>query len=135
MAVWATKVALTVSGGRVNPFVRVLILLALSLWPAQAMGQTAAAGVVSAIRIAVPENGRQLNFRRALQIDPAGEVSVAFKVGSGRFVQILNWIWPGAMLFVALWGWLALRRPPPSASAGPPTLTAPLPPPVASPAA
>ncbi len=51
MAVWATKVALTVSGGRVNPFVRVLILLALSLWPAQAMGQTAAAGVQRTDRI------------------------------------------------------------------------------------
>ena len=41
MAVWATKVALTVSGGRVNPFVRVLILLALSLWPAQVHGRVA----------------------------------------------------------------------------------------------
>ena len=51
MAVWATKVALTVSGGRVNPFVRVLILLALSLWPAQAMGQTAAAGAQRTDRI------------------------------------------------------------------------------------
>ena len=53
MAVRTAKVAATVSGGRVNRFVRVLILLApilsaLCLWPAQAMaqttGQTTAAG-------------------------------------------------------------------------------------------
>lgn len=51
MAVRATKVASTVSGGFVNPFVRVLILLALSLWPAQAMGQTGAEGAQRTDRI------------------------------------------------------------------------------------
>jgi thiol:disulfide interchange protein DsbD len=35
----------------VNPFVRVLILLALSLWPAQAMGQTGAEGAQRTERI------------------------------------------------------------------------------------
>ena len=41
MAVRTAKVAATVSGGRVNLFVRVLIVLALCAWPAHAMAQPA----------------------------------------------------------------------------------------------
>ncbi len=44
MAVGTAKVAATVSGGRVNLFVRVLILLALCAGPGQAVAQTGVAG-------------------------------------------------------------------------------------------
>ena len=39
---WTAKVRATVSGGRVNHFVRVLILLAVSLWPVAAVAQPTA---------------------------------------------------------------------------------------------
>lgn len=70
--------------------------------------QAAAAGVVTAIRITMPEHGRRLRFHRALMIDPGSELEVSFRAHTGRLTGWLNALWPAALLFVFLWG--ALRR-------------------------
>ena len=71
--------------------------------------QTAAAGVVSAIRVTMPEPGVPLVFRRALQIDPEGRLSVQFRASSGLGGALLRNLWPAALLFAALWVLLAAR--------------------------
>lgn len=65
--------------------------------------QTAAAGVVTAIRITMPEDGRPLQFARALQIDPDGELFVSFKVGSGWASSHIGAALIALALFSAFW--------------------------------
>ena len=72
--------------------------------------QAAAAGVVTAIRITMPKHGQELDFSRALQIDPAGDLVVTMKVGNGRLGRFLGGLWPCAVVFVILWAALAARR-------------------------
>jgi len=72
--------------------------------------QAAAAGVVTAIRITMPKHGQELDFSRALQIDPAGDLTVTMKVGNGRLGKFLGGLWPCAVVFVVLWASLAARR-------------------------
>ena len=73
--------------------------------------QAAAAGVVKAIRIAMPEHGRSFKFARALQVDPKGELSVSFKVSQGASAKWFGTLLSGLFVFLALWATttLALR--------------------------
>ena len=73
--------------------------------------QAAAAGVVTAIRVTMPEHGKLYKFSRALQIDPEGELSVSFRAAGGEAARALNAIWPCLLLFLVVWGGLGLRRP------------------------
>jgi hypothetical protein len=70
--------------------------------------QAAAAGVVSSIRITLPEHGRELTFRRPMQIDPAGEVSVVFKTFGEGVARSARDLAVAAAAFLALWA--AVRR-------------------------
>jgi len=76
--------------------------------------QAAAAGVVTAIRITVPEHGRELRFSRALLEDPDEELSVTFRSSSGELTRLLNTLWPAALLFAVMWALTAhTARPSP----------------------
>ena len=70
--------------------------------------QAAAAGVVTAIRVAMPEHGRKLTFLRAMQIDPGAGLTVSFHASSGRLRGWLNALWPVVVLFGLLWFGLAV---------------------------
>jgi hypothetical protein len=72
--------------------------------------QAAAAGVVKAIRIAMPEHGRELRFARALQVDPRGELSVSFKVSQGTVGRLLGGLWPMLFVFGGFWGFCGKRE-------------------------
>jgi len=65
--------------------------------------QAAAAGVVTAIRVTMPEHGRRLTFTRALQIDPKGDLTVIFKASDGWLMGTWRALWPSAILFVLIW--------------------------------
>jgi hypothetical protein len=65
--------------------------------------QAAAAGVVTAIRITMPEDGRPLQFARALQIDPEGELFVSFKVGTGWGLRQGQAVLTALALFGCFW--------------------------------
>lgn len=65
--------------------------------------QAAAAGVVAAINVTMPQHGRSLRFYRALQIDPDGDLSVIFKSTDDRVLKLVRGMVPFAGLFVALW--------------------------------
>jgi hypothetical protein len=80
--------------------------------------QAAAAGVVAAIRVTMPEHGRLLKFRRDLQIDPAGELSVKFRSRSGRVTALLSALWPAVLLFLVLWAVSAAALRPRAEPAG-----------------
>jgi len=68
--------------------------------------QAAAAGVVTAIRVAMPEHGHRLNFKRPLQTDPTEPLTVSFKVGRGGKLLRLLALWPAFLLFgLTWWGW------------------------------
>ncbi len=64
--------------------------------------QDAARETVSAIRMAMPEHGRQLVFRRDLHIDPETPLAVAFRSGSGRLGRAASEAWPALFLFAGL---------------------------------
>ena len=72
--------------------------------------QAAAAGVVKAIRIAMPEHGKELRFARALQVDPEGELSVSFKVSRGRPAHWFGSLWPMLFVFAGFWGLCGTRK-------------------------
>jgi hypothetical protein len=72
--------------------------------------QEAAAGMLTAISVTTPEHGRKLAFRRAMQIDPSGELSIVFKTGSGRVAAIWRTLWPALVLLAALWAVFARTR-------------------------
>jgi len=64
--------------------------------------QSAAAGVINAIGVTVPEHGRELRFRREVQIENQGDLNVTFMVGSGRLQGVWSAVWPSAILFFGL---------------------------------
>ncbi len=70
--------------------------------------QAAAAGVVKAIRIVMPEHGKELKFSRALQVDPTSELSVIFKVSEKTPSKILLTILPMLFIFLGIWSLLSL---------------------------
>ena len=72
--------------------------------------QAAAAGVVTAIRVAMPEHGMRLNFERPLQTDPTDPLTVSFKVGSGGKLRRLLSLWPAVVLFGLAWHGLSRRK-------------------------
>ncbi len=72
--------------------------------------QAAAAGVVKAIRIVMPEHGKELKFARALQVDPTSELSVTFKVSRNAPSKLLGTIIPMLLIFAGIWGMLSLTR-------------------------
>jgi hypothetical protein len=72
--------------------------------------QEAAAGMLTAISVTTPEHGRKLAFRRAMQIDPSGELSIVFKTSSGRVAAIWRTLWPALVLLAALWAVFARTR-------------------------
>ncbi len=73
--------------------------------------QVAAAGVVTAIGITMPEYGRQLPFFRDRQIDPAKDkLDVTFKTGGNRLWGMWSAMWPAALLFFILWRMLGPRQ-------------------------
>ena len=65
--------------------------------------QTAAAGVISAISVTVPEHGRQLKFHRDVQIENQGDLHVTFRVGTGRIAGVWHAVWPTVILFAGFW--------------------------------
>jgi hypothetical protein len=65
--------------------------------------QAAAAGVVTAIRVTMPKHGRLLTFKRALQIDPRGDLTVSFAVSRGMAAGLVDVLWPTVIVFLALW--------------------------------
>lgn len=65
--------------------------------------QAAAAGIVKAISITMPEHGLQLRFTRERQIDPDAELTVTFHAWSGRLGRIVNVLWSAIVLFGILW--------------------------------
>lgn len=71
--------------------------------------QVAAAGVVTAINVTMPEHGKKLEFFRALQIDPEGELSVSFNVSTNTVTMVFNTIIPVVLLFGFFW--IVLRKP------------------------
>jgi hypothetical protein len=71
--------------------------------------QTAAAGVISAIGVTVPEHGRQLRFHRDVQIENQGDLNVTFRVGTGRVAGVWSAAWPTAILFIGIWILAAAR--------------------------
>jgi hypothetical protein len=70
--------------------------------------QTAAAGLVRAISITMPAHGQPLHFARALQIDPDGDLTVAFMAAGEGATGLVNRLWPPVFLFALLWA--AMRR-------------------------
>jgi hypothetical protein len=72
--------------------------------------QTAAAGMVSAIRVTMPEHGRLIRFSRATHIEPKDELSVSFRMGTGRLRAVVGQVLPALVMFFALWGVLAAMR-------------------------
>ena len=72
--------------------------------------QAAAAGVVRAINVTIPEHGRMLRFYRPVLISPEQELSVSFKAGSGAFNRGLRSVWPAAMVFLVVCALMAARR-------------------------
>jgi len=62
--------------------------------------QAAAAGVISAISVTMPEHGKELRFFRQIQIDPQGELYVTFRAGGGWWAGVLNALWPSALLLI-----------------------------------
>jgi hypothetical protein len=76
--------------------------------------QAGAAGVVNAIRIIIPKDGKELRFKRDLQIDPKGDLTVTFCARSGALGRAANALWPAVLVLVALWIFIATRRKPAS---------------------
>lgn len=72
--------------------------------------QAAAAGVVSAIRVTVPEHGSLIRFHRETHIDPEEELSVSFNVGTGAAGRITGQVIPAAAVMAVLWCLAALYR-------------------------
>jgi hypothetical protein len=72
--------------------------------------QTAAAGVVTAIRVSMPEHGKLIKFYRARHIEPRDELSVSFKMGTGKLGSFAGQASAGLLIFVAVWAGIAIRR-------------------------
>jgi hypothetical protein len=70
--------------------------------------QAAAAGVVKAIRIAMPEHGRELKFEREMQVDPDGRLSISFRGDRGMLSGVA--VGMVALMFVFGGVWLCLPR-------------------------
>jgi hypothetical protein len=70
--------------------------------------QAAAAGVEKAIRVMLPEHGRQFVFHRDLQIDPDAELSITFKCMAPPAYRWLLTVARGLGLFAGIWCLLAL---------------------------
>jgi hypothetical protein len=64
--------------------------------------QAAAAGVLTGIRVTIPEHGEQLVFGRAVQVDPKADLSVEFRAGRGWLAGLWRGAWPPALLFAGL---------------------------------
>jgi hypothetical protein len=71
--------------------------------------QAAAARVVTAINVTMPEQGKVLRFSRAMQVDPDGDLHVTFKSTRGVVMGILGAVWPAVVLFF-VFRLLAVRR-------------------------
>jgi len=71
--------------------------------------QTAAAGMVSAIRVAMPEHGKLIKFYRARHIEPKDELSVSFKMGTGKAKSVAGQVVPAVIILFGVWGFLAMR--------------------------
>ena len=72
--------------------------------------QTAAAGVVSAIRVSMPEHGKLIKFYRARHIEPEDELSVSFKMGTGKLGSVAGQAGAAALIFLVIWAGIAIRR-------------------------
>ena len=70
--------------------------------------QAAAAGVEKAIRVMLPEHGRQFIFHRDLKIDPAAELSITFKRMGSPARGWLTIAARGLAIFAGIWCLLAL---------------------------
>ena len=70
--------------------------------------QGAAAGQGTAINIAMPQNGREVQFERALQCEKGGALKVIFRFGKPSLLSHVLAYWPAVPLFLVLWGALAL---------------------------
>ena len=65
--------------------------------------QTAAAGVVTAINITMPEHGQELSFQRDTLVDAADELTVEFRTASAKTVALLHGMGPASGVFFGLW--------------------------------
>jgi hypothetical protein len=70
--------------------------------------QGAAAGQGTAINIAMPQNGREVQFERALQCEKGGALKVVFRFGKPSLLAHVLAYWPAVPLFLVLWGALSL---------------------------
>jgi hypothetical protein len=69
--------------------------------------QAAAAGVISSIRVSMPEDGRRLRFARDLLVDPGEDLDVSVRVSRGRLARAARAAWPYALVFFGAWALLA----------------------------
>jgi hypothetical protein len=58
---------------------------------------------VRAINVTLPRHGKLLKFHRAVQVDPKGELSIAFRASTGWWVALFRLAWPAALLLVVFW--------------------------------
>jgi len=65
--------------------------------------QTAAAGVVTAINITMPEHGREVFFQRDTLVDAADELTVEFRTAGAKTVALLHGLGPASGVFAGLW--------------------------------
>ncbi len=70
--------------------------------------QVAAAGVVSAISVTMPEHGQVLTFVRELQNERGGVLEVSFSARSARRGRALAAVAPAAGIFLVMWACSAL---------------------------
>lgn len=78
--------------------------------------QSAAAGVTKAIAVTLPEDGQQLLFRRAVQVDPKQETSVEFAMHRPWIGSTAGHVILFALLFGFTWLWLVSRAQRPAAA-------------------
>jgi len=70
--------------------------------------QAAAAGQGTAINIAIPEHGRELDFFRNLQGEKGGELKLVLAFDHPSLLARALALWPVLVAFLALWGALKL---------------------------
>jgi hypothetical protein len=71
--------------------------------------QTAAASVVSAIKVTMPHDGKKLIFYRASHIEPKDALSVGFHESSGTMGGLFKMLIPALALFLLFRGLTALK--------------------------
>jgi len=73
--------------------------------------QIAAAGIIPAIKVTLPEQGHALSFGRALQIHPMDEMRVSFRaVRDARWQHLMSWAAFGIILLTCYMPMRMIKR-------------------------